>query len=306
MEQNEFEEALKAQVAAQPEEAVETPEVPDEPEAEAQAAEEVVEEPSPYPEDVQRFLQKYDGDISKALEAAVHSQRLIGEQGNELGELRRMVQDLHERQPEKPAPSPFVPEGVGDAIMDNPEQVAYWAIQNENPHVYEAAMAEWYDQDARAASRFERQLEREMLKQELRAEVQPEIENVRTQTAQRAVVDAHRSLSQKYPDFQQVLETATEQELAGIDRDLLSSLQETNPQAALEIAYRWVSSGRAGQQAQAAAERTEQGREEKRQAAVVTSGSNNTSDPEPTVMERLKASMLTPDPVSIHHNLVRE
>lgn len=312
MDQNEFEEALKAQVT-DPE--AETPEVDVEPEevvAEeptAEAPEETAEETEPevqYPEDVQKFLSKYGGDVNKALEAAVHAQALIGEQGNELGELRRMVQELHDREPEKPAPSPFIPDGVQEAILDNPQDVAVWAIQNENQQVYQAAMAEWYEQDAFNASRFERQLEREVLKQELRAEVQPDIENVRQQTAQRAVVDAHRSLSQKYPDFQETLSTATEAELAGIDRDLLSSLQQTNPAAALELAYRWVSSGRAGQKAAEAAARSEQDKEQKRQAAVVTSGSNGVADPEPSVMEKLAESMLTPEAHSVAHGLVRE
>lgn len=311
MDQNEFEDALRAQVTEpemEPEAEPDDEVVADEPEPAAEAQEETAEETEPqaqYPEDVQRFLSKYGGDVNKALEAAVHAQTLIGEQGNELGELRRMVQDLHERQPERPAPSPFVPEGIQDAIVESPQDVAVWAIQNENGQVYQAAMAEWYEQDAFNASRFERQLEREALKQELRAEVQPDIENVRLQTAQRAVVDAHRTLSEKYTDFSDVLSTATEEELAGIDRDLLVSLQ-TNPAAALELVYRWVSSGRAGQQAAKAAARSEQDKEQKRQAAVVTSGSNGTADPEPSVMEKLKESMLTPEAHSVAHGLVRE
>lgn len=309
-----FEAALTAQVASQQETPTDDPD--EAPADEAATAETETVEPEPdntdpepepepgsqYPDEIQRFLDKYDGNIEQALKAAVHAQSTIGQQGQELGELRRMVQELYERPQPQQSPSPFVPENVQEAIVDNPAQVAQWAIQQEQPHVYEAAISEWYEQDPKAAGRFERALEREMLKQELQQQINPEIEAVREQQKAREVADAHRSLAAKYPDFQQVLETATADEVAGIDRNLLASA--ANPAAALEIVYRWVAMGRGQQKAAETAQRTEQVRQEKREATVVTADATNTP-PEQTVVDRLKEMMLSPEPQSVSHGLTR-
>lgn len=289
----------------------ETTEVVEEaPATEAAAEEEVVEEeveetPDPGPqfgEEVQAYLSKYGGDVGRALEAAIHAQAKIGEQGNELGELRRMVQEMYDRPEPRQQASPFVPENVQEAIVDNPSQVAAWAIQNEQTHVFEAAMTEWYEQSPKDAARFERALEREMLKAELQSQITPEIEAVREQQKARSVADAHRTLTAKYQDFQHVLETATADEVAGIDRDLLAATMERNPQTGLEMMYRWVVASRGQQQAAQAVQRTEAVRQEKREAAVVTAEETRVTT-EPTVQEKLAELMLAPDAWSIKDSL---
>ena len=316
MDDAEFEEAMSSLVA--PDEETATDETAEETPAEetVEAAvepdeepEEVVEGETPAPqygEEVEAYLSKYGGDIEKALAAAIQAQSKIGEQGQELGELRRMVQEIMDRPEPKAPQSPFVPEQIQEAIDANPGQVAQWAIQNENPHVYEAALSEWYDQDPKAATRFEITLNRELAKQEAQAQIAPEIESVREREKARAMNDAHRNLSTRYEDFQQVLETATEAETAGINRDLLSSVMNENPQAAMELVYRWVKSGRGQQAATQAAQVTEEKRQEKRAAAVVTADSSTEATAEPTVQERLEAFMLEPDAWNVQHGLTRE
>src|SRR5689334_10344773 len=79
------------EVTEAPEVVEEAPAAEAEPEAPAVGSEAEPEAPG-YPEEVQAYLSKYGGDVAKALEAAIHAQAKIGEQGNEIGELRRMVQ----------------------------------------------------------------------------------------------------------------------------------------------------------------------------------------------------------------------
>ena len=313
MDDAEFEAALAAQVASVEEQETPTEETESEAPAEVTAEAEVEPEqdgeedqiaPPAYPDEVQSFLAKYDGDVEKALKAAVHAQSKIGEQGAEIGELRRMVQEIADRPEPKAPASPYVPQDLQAAIEDNPGQVAQWALQNEQPQAYEAALTEWYDTDPKAASRFEITLNRELLKQELQSQIAPEIETVRERENARAMSDAHKSLASRYQDFQQVLESATTEETAGLDRNLLAAVMKDNPAAAMETVYRWVKSGRGQQEVAQSAQRTEEVRQQKRDAAVVTTEATNTT-PEPTTMDRLKEFMLAPDPHSVSAGLER-
>lgn len=278
-------------------------EVTDEPEA----VEEIAEEPEApqFGDEVNAYLSKYGGDVSKALEAAIAAQSKIGEQGQELGELRRMVQEIMDRPEPKAPTSPFMSEQVSEAIVENPSQVAQWALQTEQPHIYEAAIAEWYEQSPMQAGRFERALERELLKAELTNQISPTIEATQERERARSVTEAHRSLTQKYSDFAEVLQTATSDETAGLNRNLLAQLMEEDPQAAMETTYRWIKAERGSRAAEVQAQRTEEVREEKRQAAVVTAETTNTT-PEPTITDKLRASMLDPEPWSVRHGLTSE
>lgn len=330
MDDAEFEAALSDAVSqgapeltGTPPEAAEAPEAPEvveeAPAPEAEPEVQAVEEPeadeptsranepedSPYPEEVQAYLSKYGGDVAKALEAAIHAQAKIGEQGNEIGELRRMVQEIYERpEPEAPRPqqAPFLNDQVQAAIEENPAQVAAWAFQNEQHHIFEAAMNEWYEQEPRRATQFEMAVQREMTKREVREELAPTQQTVQEQAQARKTQEAHRALQAKYPDFQQVLETATADETAGIDRNLIAQLLQDNPQGALEYTYRWVKSERVQNQATQNAQRVEETREEKRKAAVVTAEETHVTT-EPTVQDKLAKFMLDPDPWSVSDSL---
>lgn len=310
MDQNEFDGAFAAlstpETPDEPVADVEPDEPADEPDAEDETADtdDTDDEPNAdepvLTDEAQAYLARYGGNTAEALKAAAHLTSKIGEQGYELSALRKEVDELRNR-PEPRPNQPFVPSDMQEAIEQAPDQVAVWAAQNENWQAYEAAMDEWFQQDAKAASRFERAMERQQVKQEVLGEVQPDMQAFRKQQQQRATADAHRVLSQQYPDFQQILETATEQELAGIDRAMLQQSQASNPQAAFELVYRWVRAGREQQAAQKA-ERTEKGRKAKREAAVVTSDTAKDDAP-PSVMDRLRDQMLSPEPQSVLHGM---
>lgn len=283
----------------------ETPQAAEEPEA--PAVEETPEEPEgpQFNEDVQAYLSKYGGSVEKALEAALHAQAKLGEQGNELGELRRMVQELYERpEPTTPA-SPFVPPQVQEAILENPSAVVQWAEQNNQPQVFEAAMREWFEQDAWGASAYREQKLLEAVAGVVQQNVEPAITHVNERESARRLTEAYRTLTAKYPDFQQVLESATPDEVAEIPRDLLAKATQDNPQAALELMYRWVAMGRGQRAAQAQEQRTNEVREQKRQAAVVTQEETTMEAVPKTAVEMFKESLLEPDPWSVAHGLNR-
>ena len=60
--------------------------------------------------ETEEYLAKYDGDLTKALNAAANAQSLIGRQGNELGDVRRELQELRERLDTRAADRAAVPD----------------------------------------------------------------------------------------------------------------------------------------------------------------------------------------------------
>jgi hypothetical protein len=181
-----------------------------------------------------------------------------------------------------PAPVPD-PDTLSEAIVEAPQDVAIWAIQAQQPHIYESALEEWRDQDAEAASQFERALDREVVRQQY--EHDPAVVAARERQAAEAVVSSFNSLSEKYSDFSDVLSNASEEQLAGIDMNALRHLQATNPASALELIYRWVSSSPA------------RSSQRPRSMAAQGSGSFYNSSAKGSVMERLASSMLDPNSV---------
>jgi len=236
-------------------------------------------------------------------------QSVLGRQGQELGELRKIAEQISERTPQ--------PQNFGQlqgALEENPEAVAYWAAQQGNEQMLEQALAAWNQRaldegDAvslRNAQRFERDIELAKLKYEFSQEVTPSIEQVQREAGVRALALARRELSAKYPDFDQVMESITESDVEGLDPQVIGQLQKTDPKAALETVYRWAVVGRSSTAAASEAHADEAEKEaalqRKREAAVATSSSAPARG-EKSAKEALKDFMLTPEPHSVHHGL---
>lgn len=317
MDQDEFSAALKAQVENQNAETeAEEQEKPEQEEASPTGVEEAaaestgdesVQEPDEEAEaeqaeaphfddpDVSKYVERHGG-IEQALKVALEAQSVIGRQGQEMGELRRAVEELQAR-PRTPQSLPDM-----DQIQENPSQVAAWALQNEQEPVFEAAMAEWYEQDPRAAARFERVIEQEILKADITSSFQPVLEPAREQNQARQLVLAKRELSAQFADAESILESATEAELSGLDAKMVGQLRDENPRAALEVVYRWVKSGRQAQEQHTSESRAQQA-QEKREAAVVSSASSTPDREEKTAMDVFKEKMLAPAEYSVLHGL---
>lgn len=248
---------------------------------------------------LKELTEHFDGDTAKALRSAVEAQSLIGRQGQELGELRKAVEALQDH----PQPQAF-PGNLDEEIEENPDEVAKWALSQNQPGVYNAAMANWYEENPREASRFERALEMDLLRREMEDKLQPAIEPARQQTQARSMAQAQTELRATYPDLDSILESATEAEVSGLDATAIRQLQESNPKAALETIYRWVKAGRPAETAAASPEKKAAAREAKRNAAVVTASSTPARE-EKGSYDRLKEFMLAPEPQSVSHGLQR-
>lgn len=160
-------------------------EAPEEPaEEEAPAAEAETEEPEAEETPVERderltaYLDKYGGDVDKALTAAVEAQELLGRQGSELGELRKEIQALSERIPEQEEDDPYVPMDSStvswfDTLMEeNPLQAMEWARQNDSSGTYYSrGMAAWMDTNPAQASTYQMAVMADALRKEFKEEL---------------------------------------------------------------------------------------------------------------------------------------
>lgn len=236
-------------------------------------------------------------------------QSVLGRQGQELGELRKLAEQIAQ-EPRNEAP----PAQIAAALEESPERVAYWAAQQGNEEILDQAIVAWTQKamdegDATGlvdAQRFAREIDSARLRHEFAQEVRPSIEQVAQENGKRALALARRELAAQYPDFDSVLESVTEGELAGLNPELLGQLQKTDPKAALETVYRWVQVGRSAQtiaQDDAAAEAARQASlAEKRQATVVTPSAAPAAA-QKTNVERFKEMLLEPEAHSVHHGL---
>jgi len=158
---------------------------------------------------VAAFLAKYGGDVDKALEGAVHLQRKAGEQSNELGDLRRMVDELSSLretiQAGQQQPQQFVDQATVDwydeQVMANPVQALEWARQQNNDLLVQRGLSVWKDIDPYGAAAYRSDLQYQALaaqvQQQLRqnqqlpldATVNLALQNVRNRNPQFANYD---------------------------------------------------------------------------------------------------------------------
>lgn len=135
-------------------------EVAPEPEAEAETV--TSEDPA-----VAAFLQKYGGDVNKALAGAVHLQRKAGEQSNEVGELRRMVDELSQlregiqqqsQQQQQPVLDQATVDWFDQQAMENPYAMAEYARQQGNGILMQRALSTWKEIDPYQAAVYTNEL----------------------------------------------------------------------------------------------------------------------------------------------------
>jgi len=257
---------------------------------------------------VQEYLDRFGGDLEKAIKSAAHQTSKIGEQGKELGELRQAVTQMQsmlleqQQQASHSQPAPVAPGELDDAIEEDPGAVVHWAFANGQEAVYEEAVSAWYEIDPKAAARFERAVEMEALKAEL---AQP-----RDIPPDKTAVIAQ--LSARHADFADVISSATPAELEGLDRSIVEQIEAVNPAAAFEMVYNHVKvnrpagaattsqdeGGAAEREAAAAATRTA-----KREAAAVARGTSRPASGDTSTMDALRDSMLSPDPFNVQRGL---
>lgn len=258
-----------------------------EPEAPAAPAAEAVEPEAPAvpatheltvddPE-VQAYLEKFGGDPAKALQAAVEAQRLLGRQGQELGELRSLVeqgfQTLEQRQAAAAQPQ-YDPDALEGWFAENPSkipEIAAAAYYRGDEFLLDQAIVAWEEVDKAGARRFERQISVAQARAELHAET----------TQQTAVVagwnEVAASFAEDHPDVEQIAPKM--RELATQYPNIVSVLQSGDPTAKREVLDFLYEKASRGQEtdtrarAREIAREQEQGRQEAIEAAAVASGS---------------------------------
>lgn len=154
--------------------------------------------PEGEPEGDKLYAGKYKSpeDLESAYSAL---ESKLGEMGNELGELKKLVQ------PEEPQPQHIpltndVVEWITEQAQERPADAAVWALQNQ-PALYDTVMETWFEIDPRRASQFERRLEMESIQRQFEEKLAPIAGPVRAQGELGALNGAFEKVKQELPDL---------------------------------------------------------------------------------------------------------
>jgi len=261
-------------------------------------------DPEPVPEewvldvdpDVQSFLEKYDGDLNKALRGAIEAQKMVGRQGSELGELRKVQQDLEalkttllQRQNE-PAPQPQILPNYRELIDEDPRTAAVTAYENQHWDAMGAALAAWKEEDPVEARLFAMQVKNEAEMAQQRYEFEERLAQAQPQVnTEQEFVQAMSGLVARYPDLEATLPAidAVSKERPLL-RQVLESGSPSDRVAALEDLYliaksRTVASDTSAAVRQVAVRVSDEARQARAAAAVVsTSGATAATGDHPT------------------------
>ena len=155
---------------------------------------------------VAAFLNKYGGDVDKALAGAVHLQRKAGEQSNELGDLRRMVDELSNlsqaiQSQNQPQQQQYVDQATVDwydqQVIDSPAQALEWARQQQNPLLVQRGLSVWKDIDPYAAAVYTNRLENQAIQAQMQEQMRQQ-----AQLPQQATVSlALQAVLNRNPQF---------------------------------------------------------------------------------------------------------
>ncbi len=242
--------------------------LPEAPAPEAETAETVVEEPpvdppveEPPAEPEPPLLAGKYKTVEELERAYTEAQTAIGRQGNELSELRTLKTEFQALRDQLTQPASQYDAGTIQEFLDtNPAQipaVAQQALNTGDTLTYQAAMRAWGEHDSVGAMDFHARQVTANAVNELRAEMAPVRETTeRNQTAQE-FANAYQSKQAEHPDFDAVMNSVTEQQIAGFPKTVIQALgsgdQEVKAEV-LETLYRWTKAEQAGTLTQAAAE----------------------------------------------------
>jgi len=251
--------------------------------------------------DVQSFLEKYDGDLNKALRGAIEAQKMVGRQGSELGELRKLQADLESlrseianRQPEQPQILP----NYRELIDEDPRTAAVTAYENQHWDAMGAALAAWKEEDPVEARLFAMQVKNEAEMAQQRYEFEERLAQAQPQVnTEQEFVQAMSGLVARYPDLESTLPAIDE---VSRERPLLRSVLESGSPAdrvaALEDLYliaksRTVASDTSAAVRQVQVRVSDEARQARAAAAVVSSsGASAATGDQPTKADEFRGA----------------
>jgi hypothetical protein len=198
-----FAEAVTKQAEAQQEQQpeAEVPETP-EPEPEPQEAQpEPEEQPAEgqLPSEHQELIDEF-GSVENALAELKRSRETVGRQGNEIGELRRMVEDVQARQNE-PEPRKLDSRELEDL---DPSQAVQIAWENGDNIALQRYFHEWEQENPQQAYAWRTDRQIEEMRKEFQTELQKVTEPLKEHTTNQTYQQALQGLLARYPDMQQM------------------------------------------------------------------------------------------------------
>jgi hypothetical protein len=137
----------------------ETPEVPAQPAAEAEPAEAPADDDGDIvieiDEDLEAVLERYDGDVGKALKALAEKESFTGRQANEIGQLRQELAQMRAAV-EQGFQQPQQPQYFGpyQHDLDSPRELVYEALQRGDAQTMEVAIKAWGEEEPFEAATF--------------------------------------------------------------------------------------------------------------------------------------------------------
>ena len=158
--------------------------------------------------DLEAILEKYDGDLNKALKALGDSQSMIGRQGNELGDLRQQISQLTEavqQRVQQPLTPAFAPP-YQNSLDEDPQGLVIEVLERSaaglpfDERTYESAIAAWGEEDPFGAARLDAQVA--FARQQAAAQAQQEQMAV---PAEKELEQAMATVVQRHPDVEQYL-----------------------------------------------------------------------------------------------------
>lgn len=189
----------------------------------------------------------YSAELERLRHQLSEKESLIGKQSNEVGEVRRQLEELRQQvsQPVQPQAPVYDQDQLDSYLEQNVAylpQIAENARRGNDQALFRAALAKWAEYDEVAPMDYLAQVRAsemiQQVEQRFAQVAQPLVEQRRDQALAQVVAE----VQQKYPDLPNVLTKIGENpDLA--PRFLLSGIQGDDPVAqreSLEAIYRWV------------------------------------------------------------------
>lgn len=257
--------------------------------AEAPAEEAVAEEPvvEAQPRDDDGKFTAKDDVVDQRLK---EKDRVIGSMAQELGDLRKLVEERIPAQQEER----YDLSNAAEQILENPglaPQAAALALKQGDSLAYEQVIRAWMQVDQFAATDYNQRKLAWESQQQMEARIAPQIQSAQELADEKALADASAALAAKHTDFGQVIAALDpdQHEMPARYSDRLASARTVaEKEGALEDIYFWAERV-VGSQKQAAtaavqAEDAAASREQKQAAGVASASSapatEGTGDPE--------------------------
>ena len=213
--------------------------------------------------------------VEELEKAYLEEQQLLGRQGEELGNLRQLSEQMGELAGRIPEPQPdrgYDPGSLDDYLALNPHQIpqlAQHALETNDQLLYPKAMAAWSEIDPMGALDFHARAVSRAEMNQLRAEMAPALQGMQQVQVRNDFEAAYETKAAQHEDFAQVMSAITDENIADFPKEVLAVLQtgdQASKEQVLETLYRWTKAEQAGNLTVAAGEAARQAQQDSRQA----------------------------------------